>query len=223
MLLLCMRDIANNTPNQIKKLVHKMEENGFCEKSKKKNALIMEKSISNPTNNKNTYKIILTVLSSSVSKTNGNPYFYEFSINLVDSKGSKIFDGWIYYVYREKLTRTCSIIPVVLDSIVDVFCFITRFFGKPKNENIQLVFSASDFFIRYNTEEYLEAIVEFKKSGTRILIKPKDMYEGRSFRKLSDIIDLDAGYIKSYYNLLFKRRTRHAIKKTCPIKKNTKT
>lgn len=181
------------------------------------------KSISNPTNNKNTYKIILTVLSSSVSKTNGNPYFYEFSINLVDSKGSKIFDGWIYYVYREKLTRTCSIIPVVLDSIVDVFCFITRFFGKPKNENIQLVFSASDFFIRYNTEEYLEAIVEFKKSGTRILIKPKNMYEGRSFRKLSDIIDLDAGYIKSYYNLLFKRRTRHAIKKTCPKKKNTKT
>lgn len=162
-------------------------------------------------------------MSSSVSKTNGNPYFYEFSINLVDSKGSKIFDGWIYYVYREKLTRTCSIIPVVLDSIVDVFCFITRFFGKPKNENIQLVFSASDFFIRYNTEEYLEAIVEFKKSGTRILIKPKNMYEGRSFRKLSDIIDLDAGYIKSYYNLLFKRRTRHAIKKTCPKKKNTKT
>lgn len=44
MLLLCMRDIANNTPNQIKKLVHKMEENGFCEKSKKKNALIMEKA-----------------------------------------------------------------------------------------------------------------------------------------------------------------------------------
>lgn len=224
MLLQLMNCAEKNTPKQISKLIQNLEENGFCEKNKKGDyCFVIEKSVVCPINKKSTYKIELAILASTVRKTNGNPYFYDFSINLIDSKGSRIFNGNIYHASRERLARTCAIVQVILNSILDVLSFMTRFFGKPKYKNNQISFTISDFFIRYNTEEYLEVIFEFRKSGVWILIKPKDRYERRSYRKLSDIIDLDIEYIKTHYSLLFKRKIRHAINKTCLKKKKSRT
>lgn len=224
MLLQLMNCAEKNTPKQISKLIQNLEENGFCEKNKKGDyCFAIEKNVVCPINKKSTYKIELAILASTVRKTNGNPYFYDFSINLIDSKGSRIFNGNIYHASRERLARICAIIQVILNSIVDVFCFITRFFGKPKYKNNPISFSTSDFFIRHSTKEYLGVVVQFRSSGAWIMIQQTDRYERRSYRKLSDIIDLDIEYIKTHYSLLFKRKIRHAIKKTCLKKKKSRT
>ena len=222
MLLLCVSG-TKNIPKQISKLIQSLEESGFCEKIKKgSEEVVMEKSVICPINNKSIWSIRLTISSSKFYKTNGNPYFYEFFIHLIDGKGSEMFFGCINYVSREMLTGTCSRISVMLNSIVDVFYFITRFFGKPNYKKNPISFSGSSFSIIYSTKEHLGILVEFKPSGVWITIKPIHTYERRGYRKLSDIIDLDIEYIKSHYAVLFKRKIRHAIKKTCPKKKKPK-
>lgn len=224
MLLQLMNCAEKNTPKQISKLIQNLEENGFCEKNKKGDyCFVIEKSVVCPINKKSTYKIELAILASTVRKTNGNPYFYDFSINLIDSKGSRIFNGNIYHASRERLARTCAIVQVILNSILDVLSFMTRFFSKPKHKNNPISLSMLDFFIRYSTREYLGVVIDFRSNGAWILIKPKDRYERRSYRKLSDIIDLDIEYIKSHHAVLFKIKTRHAIKKTCLTKKKSRT
>jgi hypothetical protein len=213
MLLLCVSVTKTNIPKQISKLIQSLEEIGFCEKIKKESEeLVIEKSVICPVNNKSIWKIRLTVSFNKFYKTNGNPHFYEFFIHLidVDGKGSEMFFGCINYVSREMLTRTCSRISVILNSIVDVFYFITRFFGKPNYKKNPISFSGSSFSIIYRTKEHLAIFVEFRPSGTWIIIYPINTFERRSYRKLSDIIDLDIEYIKTHYAVLFKRKIRHA-------------
>lgn len=223
MLLLLMNCAKKNIPKQISKLIQNLEESGFCEKIKKgSEEVVMEKSVICPINNKSIWSIRLTIFSSKFYKTNGNPYFYEFFIHLIDGKGSEMFFGCINYVSREVLTGTCSRISVMLNSIVDVFYFITRFFGKPNYKKNPISFSGSSFSITYSTKEHLAIFVDFRSSGTWVRICPVNTFERRSYRKLSDIIDLDIEYIKSYYAVLFKRKIRHAIKKTCPTKKKSR-
>ena len=223
MLLLCVSVTEKNIPKQISKLIQSLEESGFCEKIKKENEeLVMEKSVICPINNKSIWKIRLTVSFRKFYKTNGNPYFYEFFIHFIDRKGSEMFFGCIDYVSREMFTGTCSRISVVLNSIVDVFYFITRFFGKPNYKKNPISFSGSSFSIIYSTKEHLAIFVEFRPSGTWVSICPINTFERRSYRKLSEIIDLDIEYIKSHYSVLFRRKIRHAIKRTCLKKKKPK-